>query len=181
VLWLLADNPTAADNLRREAAARGVDPGRLVFAAPLPPAQHLARYRCADLFLDTFPCGAHTTASDALWLGVPVLTLAGESMASRVAASLLHAAGLAELVTATPAEYESLAVELATDAKRMARLSGRLRADRDTMPLFDTPLYTAHLEEAYATIYDRWQSGREPDDRRIAARGPRGLPAEPAT
>ena len=113
VLWLLEDNKHVAENLRREAQVRGVKPDRLIFAGRMPMAQHLARHKCADLFLDTLPCNAHTTASDALWAGLPVLTRMGESFASRVAASLLNAIGLPELITTSAIEYERLAIDMA--------------------------------------------------------------------
>src|SRR5471030_3111665 len=115
VLWLLEDSAAAAANLRREAASRGVGPDRLVFAGRMPLPEHLARHRCADLFLDTLPYNAHTTASDALWAGLPVLTSLGGTFAGRVAASLLHAIALPELITASLPDYEQLAVLLATD------------------------------------------------------------------
>ena len=108
VLWLLEDNPWASMNLRREATARGLDPRRLIFAKRIPLAEHLARHRLADLFLDTFPCNAHTTASDALWAGLPLITMAGEAFASRVAASLLHAVGLSDLAVNNPKQYQDL-------------------------------------------------------------------------
>ena len=120
VLWLLARNDIGADHLRREAAARGIAPTRLVFAPVVAPAEHLARHRLADLFLDAYPCGAHTTASDALWAGLPVLTCAGRSFVSRVAGSLLHAVGLPELVTSSLADYESLALAFARDSAALA-------------------------------------------------------------
>src|SRR5262249_42315050 len=115
VLWLLEDNPTAAKNLRREADARGVDPTRLIFAPRAPLDEHLARHRLADLFLDTLPYNAHTTASDAVWAGLPVLTCPGTSFASRVATSLLCTIGLPDLVMETAAAYEAKALELARD------------------------------------------------------------------
>jgi predicted O-linked N-acetylglucosamine transferase (SPINDLY family) len=149
VLWLLQANPEASANLRREAAARGVDPGRLVFAPKLPLAEHLARHRLADLCVDTWPCNAHTTASDALWAGLPVLTRRGRSFAGRVAASLLHAIGLPELVTHSREEYEELAVSLAGEPGRLGALRSRLHAHRDTWPLFDCTRFTRHLEAAY--------------------------------
>jgi predicted O-linked N-acetylglucosamine transferase (SPINDLY family) len=163
VLWLLYDNPWAAANLRNEAARRGIGPERLVFAKHLPLADHLARERLADLFLDTFPYTAHTTASDALWAGVPVLTRIGETFASRVAASLLRAIDLPELVTTTPAEYESLAVELALDPERLGRIRERLAGNRLTKPLFDTAAFTRHIEAAYTAMMDRYDSELPPD------------------
>ena len=176
VLWLFQDTELAADNLRKEAEARGVSATRLVFASYAPPAEHLARHHAADLFLDTLPCNAHTTASDALWAGLPVLTRSGQSFAGRVAASLLNAVGLPELVTTTAAQYEALAVELATDAERLAEIRGKLRRNRSTTPLFDTELYTRHLEDAYAQMYARYRGGEGPADIRVAARlsHPRG-------
>jgi len=163
VLWLLEGNPVATVNLRREAGARGVDPARLVFAPRMPPPEHLARHRAADLFIDTLPYNAHTTASDALWTGLPVLTCMEEAFASRVAASLLHAVGLPELVAATPEQYEALAVELAADQDRLAHIRRKLEANRLTAPLFDTRLYTRHLENAYTLMYERHQAGLPPE------------------
>jgi predicted O-linked N-acetylglucosamine transferase (SPINDLY family) len=158
VLWLLESNRWVAENLRREAGARGVDPSRLVFAPPLPLAEHLARYRLADLFLDTYPVTAHTTASDALWVGLPVLTCAGETFVSRVAGSLLHAVGLADLVMDSLAAYEAKAIVLGRDAAERERLTGVLAANRETTPLFDTPRFTRHLEAAYHTMWERFSS-----------------------
>ena len=162
VLWLLEDNPVAARNLRAEAAARGIDPGRLVFAPRLPLPEHLARHRVADLFLDTWPCNAHTTASDALWAGLPLLTRPGRSFASRVAASLLHAIGLPELITHTDGDYEELAVALANDRRRLAALKDKLAANRLTQPLFDCPRFTRHLEAAYLAVMERHWRGEAP-------------------
>lgn len=149
VLWLLEDNATARRNLEREARARGVDPSRLVFGSRLPHAEHLARHRLADLFLDTLPCSAHTGASDALWAGLPLLTCAGGTFAGRVAGSLLHAAGLPELVTQSLIDYEALALQLARDPRRLAELRQRLAVARGTAPLFDTDRFRRHLEAAY--------------------------------
>jgi predicted O-linked N-acetylglucosamine transferase (SPINDLY family) len=158
VLWLYEDNPLAATNLRREAAQRDVDPARLIFAPFMPLPEHLARHRAADLFLDTVPYNAHTTASDALWAGLPVITLCGEAFASRVAASLLNAVRLPELITRTQFDYETLAVELANHPQRLALLEARLANHRLTAPLFDVALFTQHLEAAYQAIYDRHQA-----------------------
>jgi predicted O-linked N-acetylglucosamine transferase (SPINDLY family) len=162
VLWLLEDNPVAASNLRRAAEVRGVHAPRLVFAPRMPLPEHLARHRAADLFLDTLPCNAHTTASDALWAGLPVLTLMGESFASRVAGSLLNAVGMPELVTTDQAHYEALAVALASDPGRLAALRARLHENRMTAPLFATSLYTRQLENAYLQMYERQQAGLGP-------------------
>jgi predicted O-linked N-acetylglucosamine transferase (SPINDLY family) len=159
VLWLREDNHWAADNLRREAHARGVAPDRLVFAARCAVPEHLARHRLADLFLDTLPCNAHTTASDALWAGLPVLTCAGHSFAARVAGSLLHAVGLPELVTETLDDYEALALRLARDPALLGTLRARLADNRLTAPLFDSVRHCRHLEHAYQEMYSRWQRG----------------------
>jgi predicted O-linked N-acetylglucosamine transferase (SPINDLY family) len=164
ILWLLTDSGAAAGALRREAARRGVGADRLVFAPQLPLARHLARYRVADLFLDTFPCGGHTTASDALWVGLPVVTRLGDSFAARVAASLLTAIGLPELITSSAAQYEALAVELATDPLRLAAVRTKLDLNRPTAPLFDTPRFTRDLEQGYVLVYERYLAGLAPED-----------------
>jgi predicted O-linked N-acetylglucosamine transferase (SPINDLY family) len=163
VLWLLEDNKTVANNLRKEAQARGVNAERLIFAQRMPLSEHLARLRAADLFIDTLPCNAHTTASDALWAGLPVLTCMGESFAARVAASLLNAIGLPDLVTTTQEQYEATAIELASDPGRLAELKDRLHRNRLTMPLFDSELFAGHLESAYAQMYERYQADLSPD------------------
>jgi predicted O-linked N-acetylglucosamine transferase (SPINDLY family) len=164
VLWLLEDNPTAANNLRREAIKRNVSAERLVFAKRLEPAEHLARHRAADLVLDTLPYNAHTTASDALWAGLPVLTCPGEALASRVAASLLTAIHLPELIAPTMEQYEELAVGLATQPRRLAHIKQRLADNRLTTPLFDTQLYTRNLEAAYRSIYEQHQRKSSAED-----------------
>jgi predicted O-linked N-acetylglucosamine transferase (SPINDLY family) len=162
VLWLLPGNEFAERNLRREAQARGIDPGRLVFAPRRPLSEHLARHRVADLFLDTLPCNAHTTASDALWAGLPVLTCSGESFASRVAGSLLLAVGLPELVTHSLADYESKALELAANPSMLSGLRKRLADNRLTAPLFRTDRFRTHLESAFATMWDIYERGDRP-------------------
>jgi len=162
VLWLLEANSEAAANLRREATARGVAPDRLVFAPRQPLAQHLARHGQADLFLDTWPYNAHTTASDALWAGLPVLTCAGETFASRVAGSLLTAVGLPELITHSLAEYEAAAMRLARHPTELAGLRRRLETNRLTTPLFDSERFTRHIERAYRLMWERYVSGEAP-------------------
>ena len=152
VLWLLESNPTATANLRREAAARNIDPARLIFAPRLSEPENLTRLALADLVLDTFPYNAHTTASDALYAGVPVLTRIGESFPSRVAASLLSAIDLPDLITTTPAAYEDLAVTLAHTPALYLSLRTRLQQNRATAPLFDCPTFTRHLESLYLTL-----------------------------
>jgi protein O-GlcNAc transferase len=162
VLWLLECNRWAKENLQREAQARGIDPQRLAFAPRAAQADHLARHRCADLFLDTQPYNAHTSTSDALWMGLPVLTCTGETFASRVACSLLHAADLPELITDTLENYERLAVELAADPARLAALRQRLIASRDALPLFDTPAFARDIEQAYRTMWQGHEQGLPP-------------------
>lgn len=163
VLWLLEDNPTAAANLRREARNRGVAGDRLVFASRLPLPDHLARHRAADLFLDTLPYNAHTTASDALWAGLPVLTCMAQSFASRVAASLLEAVQLPELITTTQHDYEALALALATDPTRLANIRRKLEKNRLSAPLFDAGLFAEAIERAYTLMYQRCRDGLPPD------------------
>jgi predicted O-linked N-acetylglucosamine transferase (SPINDLY family) len=169
VLYLLGGSTTLEQNLRREAQVRGVAADRLVFGARLPPAEYLARYRAADLFLDTLPYNAGTTASDALWAGLPVLTCTGATFASRVGASLLTAVGLAELIAATADEYERLAVELAADPQRMTRIRAKLAEGLRTAPLFDTAASTRHLEAAYAKMHERYAAGLPPEHIRMDA------------
>jgi predicted O-linked N-acetylglucosamine transferase (SPINDLY family) len=149
VLWLVQRNAFSQANLRREAAARGVDPARLIFAERVPRVEdHLARYRLADLFLDTAPYNAHTTAADALMAGLPVITWMGEAFPSRVAGSLLHAVGLPELATRSLAEYEALALKLLGDPALLAQTKVKLAANRKTHPLFDTARFCRNVEAA---------------------------------
>jgi predicted O-linked N-acetylglucosamine transferase (SPINDLY family) len=163
VLWLIEENAAAIANLRREAAAHGVNPTRLIFAPRLPLAQHLARHRLADLFLDTMPYNAHTTASDALWAGLPLLTCRGSAFAGKVAASLLTSIGLPQLIAETPEHYEALALELAQKPDRLAALRQTLAANRLIHPLFDTQHFTRDLESAFAVMQDRRRAGLAPD------------------
>lgn len=169
VLWLYQEDARAAENLRHEARAWGVDPERLVFAQRVPPAEHLARHRAADLLLDTLPYNAHTTAADALWAGLPVLTCRGETFAGRVAASLLEAIGLPELIARTPGDYERLAVGFARNAARFDAIKAKLAKNRATAPLFDTQLFTHHIEAAYVEMHRRHQQGLPPDHIEILA------------
>jgi predicted O-linked N-acetylglucosamine transferase (SPINDLY family) len=164
VLWLSESNATSVSNLKKEARNRGVSEDKLIFAKRMPlMADHLARLRLADLFLDTDPYNAHTTASDALWVGLPVLTRIGEAFAGRVAASLLTAINLPELITATPQAYENLAIELAANPDKLAAIKRQLANNRLTTPLFDTKRYTRHLEVAYKAMHERHQAGLPPD------------------
>ena len=167
VLWLLADNATAVGNLRQAADSLGVAPDRLVFAARTDAATHLARHQLADLFLDTLPYNAHTTTSDALWAGLPVVTQRGRSFAGRVAASLLSAIGLPELITDSAEAYDALALELARAPARLNQLRTRLAANRLATPLFDTARYTRQLEQGYAAAYRRHLDHLPPDHIRL--------------
>lgn len=162
VLWLLENNAWATANLRRAAQLYGVEPGRLVFAPLVAQEPHLARLGAADLLLDTLPYNAHTNASDALWVGLPVLTCTGSTFASRVGASLLYAVGLPELVTHTLPDYEALALRLACDSAKLAALRERLRRNRAAAPLFDTPAFARNLEAAYERIWEIYASGCRP-------------------
>jgi len=162
VLWLVAGNSIVERNLRNEAAGRAVDPERLIFAQRLPLAEHQARLRMADLFLDTLPYNAGTTAADALWAGLPVLTRIGTALAGRMAASVLTAIGLPELIASTPEAYEMIAVDLATHPEKNAAIKRKLADRRLTAPLFDTELFTRHIEAAYIAMYDRYQAGLAP-------------------
>jgi predicted O-linked N-acetylglucosamine transferase (SPINDLY family) len=156
VLWLKDNDRTATLNLRREAERRGVAPERLIFAPSLPDvADHLARQRHADLFLDTLYYNAHTTAADALWVGVPVLTCLGGTFAGRVAASLVRAVGLPELVTQSLADYEALALKLAREPALLAATKAKLVENRRSFPLFDTRRFTRDLEAAYTVMWQR--------------------------
>lgn len=163
VLWLYLTNDAAADNLRMEAKKRGIDPSRLVFARYKPLADHLARCRHIDLFLDTYPVNAHTTASDALWMGIPLVTYAGETFVSRVAASLVSAAGLPELVTSSPADYEALALKLAQDPTMLSALRQKAQAAKNS-PLFDTAATTKAIEQAYLQMIERHKQGKLPEN-----------------
>jgi protein O-GlcNAc transferase len=167
-LWLLAEFDMIEANLRREAHKFGVDPDRLVFGGNVPYAEYLARYRRADLFLDTLPFNAGTTANDALWAGLPVLTQPGSSFAGRMAASLLEALDLPELIAPTQDAYESTAIRLARDPAELGRIQARLALNRRQGPLFDTAGYTRYLEAAYREMMLRQESGRPPDDIELA-------------
>jgi len=162
VLWLLADTSGVEANMRGEAGRRGVDPSRLIFAGRVGYEEHLSRLGCADLFLDTLPFNAGTTASDALWAGLPVLTCSGDAFAARMAGSLLMTLGLPELVKTSLADYEAMALQLATSPTLLAALRERLAGNRQSMPLFDTALFCRHLESAYVTMWERAQQGKRP-------------------
>jgi predicted O-linked N-acetylglucosamine transferase (SPINDLY family) len=168
VLWLLQDDQAAADNLRREAGARGIASERLVFATRQPLAAHLARHAAADLFLDTLPCNAHTTASDALWAGLPVLTVCGTTFPGRVAASLLAAVGIPEMVAPDLQQYEARALELARNRPALELVRRKLAANRATAPLFDTPRFVRQIENAYVRMYERHEAGLPPDHIEVA-------------
>jgi protein O-GlcNAc transferase len=164
VLWLSETNETATRNLRHQAQSLGIDPSRLVFAPRLPLNEdHLARLELADLFLDTLPFNAHTTAADALWAGLPVLTRLGETFAGRVAGSLLNAVGLPELVAASSEIYQQTAIELAREPAKLKAIKQKLTGNRLSTPLFNTELFTRHIEAAYTAMVLRHQAGLAPD------------------
>jgi predicted O-linked N-acetylglucosamine transferase (SPINDLY family) len=163
VLWLFSENQETIANLRQAAATRTVSPERIVFAGRLPLAEHLARHRLADLFLDTLPYNAHTTGSDALWAGLPVLTCSGDTFAGRVGASLLNAVQLPELIVTNLDAYEDAAVSLGQDPAKLAMIKRKLAEHRLTTPLFDTELFAKHIEKAYRAMYDRHKTALEPD------------------
>jgi len=162
VLWMLVTSPGAQANLRAAAKRAGVAPERILFAAPLPKAEHLARHRLADLFLDTWCINGGTTASDALWSGLPLLTLAGEGFGGRVAASLLTCMGLGELIARAPADYEHIALEIARNPEMLRTLRGRLSRARDASPLFDSGGFVRNFEAALAAMMQRHRDGQPP-------------------
>jgi predicted O-linked N-acetylglucosamine transferase (SPINDLY family) len=169
IIWLLAADEITLENLRHEATLRGIDASRLYFAPRVSYEDYLARYQLADLFLDTLPFNAGTTASDALWAGLPVLTCTGEALASRYAGSLLKALGLDELITDSLEDYEAMAIKLATTPELLAALRDRLAQNRTIQPLFDTGRFTRHLEAAYTTMWQRQQCGAAPTSFRVSA------------
>jgi predicted O-linked N-acetylglucosamine transferase (SPINDLY family) len=163
VLWLLQDNPRAAENLKLEARLRGINPERLVFAPRLRNEDHLARHLLADLFIDTYPCNAHTTASDALWAGLPIVTCAGETFASRVAASLLNAMSMPDCVAYDLVSYEQKIIALLEHPEELLELQKRVAVERPRSPLFDTKSIAQHLERAYAVMMERYDAGLKPE------------------
>ena len=163
ILWLYEGNEKTRSNLSKEFTKRGLASERLIFAKRVPSDEHLARYQLADLFLDTLPYNAHTTTSDALWAGTPVLTLIGKTFAGRVAASLLKAIDMEELISKSIEEYETKAIELARYPEKLKVIKQRLQANRGTTPLFNTPLFTKHIESAYTSMHERYQEDLGPE------------------
>ena len=164
VLWLLEDNLLAKKNLILQAESRGITKDRLIFAARMDLPEHLARHQLADLFLDTLPCNAHTTASDSLWAGLPLITQLGETLAGRVAASLLSAVGLPELITHCPKEYEELAVELAANPLKLQQIKEKLELNRTSTALFNADTFARGIEGAFTKAYQRYQAGLPPEN-----------------
>ena len=162
VLWLLECNPWAKENLCREAQSRSIDASRLIFAPRVSIAEHLARHALADLFLDTLPYNAHTTCSDALWMGLPVITCVGDTFSSRVAGSLLKAANLPELITYSLEEYELGALLLANNPNELAAIRHELAQNKEALPLFDTRRFAQHLEQAYQIMWQTHLTGQLP-------------------
>lgn len=163
VLWLLEDLPGASNNLRKEAEKAGVDPARLIFSGRIPRNQYLSRYLLADIFLDTSPFNGGTTASDALWAGLPIITKMGNAYAGRMASSLLAAMGLNELITHSDNEYIDLAIELGLNQHRLTEINSRLAENKGVSPLFNSPLTTKHLETAFIKIFERHANGLPPE------------------
>jgi predicted O-linked N-acetylglucosamine transferase (SPINDLY family) len=163
VLWLLDTNDTATKNLRNQAISNGIDGDRIIFGKHIPQPEYLARYRTADLFLDTIPYNAGTTASDALRMGLPLLTLMGESFASRYAASILNAVNLPELITETQEQYEALAIELAQNHEQFSQIKNKLINNLPTTPLFNTKCFARNIEAAYREAYKRYQGNLAAD------------------
>tara|TARA_B100001093_G_scaffold491445_1_gene531495 strand:- start:497 stop:2950 length:2454 start_codon:yes stop_codon:yes gene_type:complete len=162
VLWLRRSNRIADQNIIKEAQKRNIVASRLVFADRIPMDEHLARHKFADLFIDTFSFNAHTTASEALWMGIPVITKTGQGFAARVAGSLLNAVGLSELVTETERDYEALIIDLATNPSKLANIKEKLATNLLSQPLFNTDLYTRHLEDGYYRAYQNYFEGNRP-------------------
>jgi predicted O-linked N-acetylglucosamine transferase (SPINDLY family) len=164
VLWLMSRGELAQRNLRKEAQARGVDPSRLVFAGRVPLVEdHLARYRQADVFLDTHPYNAHTTAADALMAGLPVVTYMGNSCPSRVAGSLLHAIGVPELATHSLQDYEALALRLALEPALLAELKAKIEVNHASQPLFETKGFCRNMEAIFVSMWRKTELGEAQD------------------
>ena len=163
VLIVYANNELSKANLTKEIVQRGIDPKRLIFGDSIARPEYLARYKVADLFLDTQPYNAGTTASDALKMGLPMLTLKGNSYQARMGASIVNAVNLPELITSSSEEYEALAIELATNPNKYKAIKEKLQSNLSTAPLFDTKLFTSNIESAYTQMYDRHHKGLEPD------------------
>ena len=164
VLWLLESNLKSRENLKNQADKRGMDRKRIIFADRLPLEEHLARLKMADLFIDTFPCNGHTTTSDALWAGLPVLTLQGETFASRVSSSLLNALEIPELITKNSIDYEKKAIEFGNDLKKIINLKKKIETNKFIKPLFNTKLFTNHIEQAYIEMQKKYQEKRLPEN-----------------
>jgi len=161
-LWLFSRHDTVTNNLRREAENSGIGSDRLIFTGRLPKDEHLARHRLADLFLDTRIYTGHTSTSDALWAGVPVITLKGDHFASRVSASILTAMGLPELITSSLGDYQNLAIQLARQPEQLHGIRQRLINNRNTAPLFDTPRFVANLEKVFKQMWEIYCNGDTP-------------------
>ena len=159
VLWLIDSNKWAKINLWNEAENHGIESKRLIFANQIPHSDHLDRLKLADLFLDTFNVNAHTTASDALWAGTPIITKIGNGFAARVAASILKAVGLSELVVQNEIEYENLILEIANSPKKLSKIKETLSSNRLSKPLFNSSMYISHLETAYKQVFENHLKG----------------------
>ena len=162
VLWLVQSNQWSEVNLKKEAQARGLDPARLIFAKPCEYSEYLMRMTKADLFLDTFNYNAGAIANDALWCGLPIVTNQGRGYAARMASSLLSAIDLPELITTTEDDYEKLALDLATNPKRLKSIKAKLVVNKELTPVFDTERFTRNIETAYTQMYEKYFAGEKP-------------------
>jgi len=164
VIWLLENNNISQKNLKKEAILRKIDPERIIFCKRTSSKEHIKRYQLADLFLDTFPYGAHTTANEALFSGLPIITIIGESFQSRVCSSLLTTIGLKELITNSYDEYENLAINIAKNPQKLKLIKDNLKINIKNSPLFKSKFYAENLEKAYISIYERHNNNLEPED-----------------
>ena len=164
ILWLLSNNENFKKNIKFEFEKKNVNPQRIIFSEKAPIHEHLNRIKHADLFLDTFPYNAHTTCSDSIWAGVPLLTIEGQSFQSRVAASLLKTSGLDELIAKNEDDYIKKAVYIAKNEDYLNSLKNKLKNSRDTNPLFDTKTFTKNIEKAFSVVLDRYIKNEEPTD-----------------
>ena len=164
IIWLLIDNEITQNNLKKILVSNDIDPNRMIFAGRLPHSEHIIRLGLADLFLDTFPYNAHTSCSDSIWAGLPILTLEGESFQSRVASSLLKTTGLNELIAKNEKEYVDKAIYIAKNKEYLNELKNKLIASKDSNPLFDNKSFTHNIENAYSIVFEKYINKEDPED-----------------